>query len=60
MAWVKYRITLLNKIGEIVATGFYCHKQRKEQIIQIWKYRYGKKFLELRLEDEKEVNTKTK
>lgn len=60
MVWIKHRITLLNKIGEVVSTRLYTHEKRKKEIIKRWKYTYGKKFLELRVEDEKEVNTKTK
>lgn len=55
-----YALTLLRKDGEIVDIGHYTCKKAKEVLIQKWKYRYGKKFLELIVEDEKEENNKQK
>jgi len=55
-----YTLMLFNRHQEVVDSRTYRSLKEKLAIIQLWKYRYGKKFLELNVEDEKEQNTKTK
>lgn len=55
-----YTLMLFNRHQEVVDSRTYRSHKEKLAIIQLWKYRYGKKFLELIVEDEKEEKTQKK